>query len=425
MELDLDNWEKLPTQGRVYHNNFHKIIMHSAGLGGGKTHGLCRKLIKLSALNQGMPGAVLCPTYKDFRRDVKPEMFFILEEKMGLREKKHFWFHRSFSEFTFAWNKKPLYVLSGETPIAGPNLAYCGINEFSLISYDRIKEMLRRVRLKEAAYPQRVFAGTPEDVHGWLEEFVEIQTKEEEKRPGTFKLYTSDTKENTHISDDYRQDLETMLDSQALKVFASGQIIRLGGDYYYYAYDDQENVRECSYNKNELIFIGMDFNVGRMTASFAHKYQGLQRPRFEFFDEICIQGNSDTHQLAKAIANRYPPEMCMIRCDSSGKSRKTSGESDIMILKKYFPKQNLAHRNANPRHRKRQLLMNSMFEKGDIVIDPKCTGLRKDFKKVEQNKVDFSKSKKNEELTHFSDGADYLIDWEVNFNIPKATYRRN
>ena len=178
MQINLDDWEKLPTQKQVYDDDFHNIVMQSSGLGAGKTHNLCRKLLKLSAINHGHPGAVLAPTYKDFRRDIKPEMFEILEHHMGLREKKHFWFNKSYSEFSFIWNKKPLYVLSGEQPIAGPNLAYCGVNEFSLIRYERIKEMLRRVRLKDAPLKQRVLVGTPEDIHGWLEEFVELQEKE-------------------------------------------------------------------------------------------------------------------------------------------------------------------------------------------------------------------------------------------------------
>lgn len=413
MQIDLDDWDMLPTQEKVYNNDTHKIVMQSAGLGSGKTHQLCRKLIKLSAINQGHPGAILCPTFKDFRRDVKPEMYEILEQGLNLKEGKHFWFHKSYAEFSFIWNKKPLYVLSGEQPIAGPNLAYCGINEFSLIRYERIKEMLRRVRLKDAPLLQRVLVGTPEDVYAWLEEFVDLQEKEEEKKPGSFAIYYADTAENYHVDSEYRDHLSTMLDSKAMQVFASGQIVSLRGDYYYYLFDKQRNVRPVQYDPKKLIYIGMDFNVGKMTASMGQidlNGQGLKR--ISFFDELIIEGNSDTKQLAEAICNRFNPKNCMIRCDSSGKARKTSGSSDVQILRKYFPQGNIAHRNANPRHRERQLLMNNLFEKSQIIVDPKCKGLIKDFNKVQQHKVDFSKDKKNEDLTHFSDGADYLVDWE-------------
>lgn len=423
LTINLDDWNRFPTQEKVYSDDKHKIVIQSAGLGSGKTRSLCHKLLKLSAINKQLPGAILCPTFKDFRRDVKPEMFDVLENHFGLVEKKHFWFHKGYNEFSFIWNKSPLYVLSAETPIAGPNLAYCGVNEFSLIQWDRIREMLRRVRLKSANLLQRLMVGTPEDVYGWLEEFIENQEKENEKYPGTFKIYYGNTSENTEIDKDYIRHLESTLDTKALKVFTDGQIVRLSGEYYYYAFDRHKNVKPLKQRKNDLIYIGMDFNVGKMSASFANKILS-DKPVFQFFDEILIEGNSDTHQLCKAILSRFPANQCMIRCDASGKSRKTSGASDVDILRQYFPRENIAYRNANPRHRLRQLMMNGLFEKEQILIDPSCKLLIKDFSKVQQNKVDFSKSKKNEDLTHFSDGADYLIDYELNFNLKRPSVQR-
>lgn len=423
MEINLDAWEKLPTQKELYDTDHIDTLMMSSGLGAGKTHVLCRKMLKLSALNQGYPGGFLCPSYKDFKRDVKPEFEDILEYKLNLKKNKHWWFHGSDFEYRFIWNKKPLYIFSGEKPIAGPNLAYCGINEFSLIQFERIKEMLRRVRVKGAPFKQRCLVGTPEDIYCWLEDFIELQEAELEKNPNAFKLLQADTRENTFIDDAYRAHLESMLDSQSIKVFASGEIVNLSGKNYYYAFDKDVNIAPVEYDHNEVIYVGMDFNVGNMAASFSHKRIHNNKYRQEFFDELVLRGNSDTDQLAQAIVTRYNPKMCLINCDASGKSRKTSGKTDVEILKKYFPSENIRYKNANPRHRYRQLLINGMLDKGEIIIDPRCKELNKDMRKVQQKVIDFSKEKKDDKLTHLSDGLDYVIDWEYKMDINKDKYK--
>jgi hypothetical protein len=421
MRIELDKWDMLPTQREVYCDDVTTTIMQSAGLGSGKTHNLCRKLLKLSAINKNLPGAVLCPTFKDFRRDVKPEMYDILENHLGLVEKKHFWFHKSYSEFSFIWNKKPLYVLSAEQPIAGPNLAYCGVNEFSLIQFERIKEMLRRVRVKEAKLPQKLLVGTPEDVYGWLEEFVELQEEENKKNPNSFKIYYADTKENIHISNEYRAHLESMLDEQALKVFASGQIIRIGGTYFYYAFDRQRNIKELNVDHlhDGYVYVGLDFNVGNMSATFSRMFKDENNNKcLHIFDEVVLKNDSDTRAIARYIKNRYPVEDIIITCDSSGKARKTSGRSDVEILKQEgFESHQIRFKASNPRMRQRQLLHNGLISKGHITVSPKCKLTIRDYEKVQQNKVDYTKIKdKDDRLTHLSDGLDYLVDWEYKLN---------
>lgn len=417
MDLNL-KWDKLPAQAECYDDDKTTTLLFSGGLGSGKTYSLCRKAIKLSILNRGFPGGLLVPAYSDFRRDVMPTFEEIFDEAK-LIEGKHWWFNKQFKEYRFAWNRKPLYIFTAENPIAGPNLAYCLINEHSLIRFERIKEMLRRVRVKNAPFKQRYMAGTPEDVHGWLEDFVEAQQKLEE---GEFKIVYSDTRDNHHIDPDYRKHLESMLDEQSLKVFAGGQIVRLGGDYYYYSFTRAKNVRPVSYNPEELIHCGLDFNVGKMACSFSHKRWCLENNRYEqhFFDELILKGDSNTPRMAEAIANRYPKDNMLITCDAAGKNRSSVGGSDVQVLKQHG--YDVRYKPANPRHRKRQLLINGLMHHGRVIVDPSCKLLIKDFEKVQQNKVDFAKAKdKDDNLTHFSDGADYVLDWEFQLDNTRKT----
>jgi len=64
-----------------------------------------------------------------------------------------------------------------------------------------------------------------------------------------------------------------------------------------------------------------------------------------------------------------------------------------------------------PGFRARQLCVNNLLDKARVKINPdKCKRLLKDWEAVEQNVADFSKIKDNPQLTHASDGTDYMFD---------------
>lgn len=396
-------FEKLPTQAKVFDDDATEIIMQSQGLGGGKTYNLCMKLLKLSAQNKNMAGGILAPSYRDFRRDILPTFEDILDS-----HKIKFRYHKSEQWFKFPWSKGKLYVFTAEKSIAGPNLAYCGINEFSLISFERVNEMLRRVRVKNAPNPQRILVGTPEDIHGWLEEFIESQEKRGKDK---FKIHYGKTSENIHIDESYTQLLESMLDEASLEVFRDGKIGRLGSDYFYYSFSKEKNVSKiATYNKDLIIHCGLDFNVGKMAASFSHKIKDEQH----FFDELFLRGNSNTYTMAKAIKELYPLDRIVITCDAAGNARTSKTKEQVMTDVKILRDEGFQVRfkSQNPRLRKRQTMMNGMLHHGKILVHPKCKTLINDLKNTRQ-KIDFTKDEgKDGLLSHMSDGADYVCDFE-------------
>ena len=414
MDIHLSNWNKLKHQDECYSDDKTNIITLSGGLGSGKSFTLVQKALKLSALNS-FAGGLLCPSYKDFKRDIRP-LFEDILYGLGLKEYKHYWFNRSDFEYRFIWNKKPLYIFSGEKAIAGPNLAYCLINEFSLIQYDRIKEMLRRVRIKEAPYPQKFLAGTPEDIYGWVEDFVHAQNKVNEENPDHFKLVIADTRDNIHLPDTYRKELETMLDEKSLQIFAEGKIgVRIGSNLFYYSFTDK-NISEKAVERNgELIHVGMDFNVGKMTASFSHKVMGENGFEQHIFDEVWLGDDSNTYTMCDYLANKYPKDRMLITCDASGKNRSTAAakgvQSDVGILRaKGF---RVRYKTSNTALRKRQLLVNGLLHNSKIIVHPKCKRVIKDYRFVKQDVSTFEKVKdKDGNLTHHSDGLDYVLDYE-------------
>lgn len=411
-------FKKTPAQAKVFDDDITSTVLFSGGLGSGKTYVLCNKMLKLSNLNRGFAGGLLVPDYPSFRKDIQPT-FEDIFQKNGIKHK----FNRQENAYYFPWNRKPLYIFTAEKPIAGPNLAYCGINEFSLMRYERIKEMTRRVRLKDAPFKQSILAGTPEDIHGWLEEYKESMERLNQERPDAFKIVYGSTKDNIYLTEHYLSDLKATLDEQALRVFTEGEIVKIGGNYFYYSFSREKNVTDFSvYQKGQLVHVGLDFNVGNMTATFSHKIIHNGRAEQHFFDELILKGDSNTYTIAEAIINRFPDEYrngnLLITCDASGNSRKSSAteqlQSDVAILQS--KKLRVRFKQINPRLRERQLLMNGLFYHGIVKINPKCKELIKDFTQVMQEPKDFSKVKSDPNRTHTSDTADYVCDFE--YDLP-------
>jgi len=410
-------YEKLPTQAKVFDDDITFTIMQSMGLGGGKTFNLCMKMLKLSRLNKGYAGGLLAPSYADFKKDVHPTFESILEDN-----KIPFKYHKTEKWYQFPWSKGKLWVFTAEKPIAGPNLAYCGINEFSLMSYDRVNEMLRRVRVKEAPFKQRIMAGTPEDTYGWLEEFVEQQEARGEDK---FRIHYGDTDENIHIDENYGQELTALLDEQSLEIFKKGKIGRIGSDYYYYSFDRSKNVStEAEYDPNLIIHVGLDFNVGNMCATFSHHIGDKQY----VFDELHLQGDSNTYTIADKLRTLYPKHMMIITCDASGKNRSSSARadalSDVKILQLPEYDYEVRYKRQNPRHKKRMLQMNGLLAHRKLIINPKCKKLIRDLKGC-KSKPDYTKDEgKDKSFSHFTDGLDYVCDFEHPFTLDKDTGAR-
>lgn len=407
----------LPSQAPVFNDDHTENIMHSAGLGSGKSYNLCMKLIKLAQLNKGHSGGLLCPSYAMFKKDIHPTFRDIFEER-GFRKGREWDYNAQDKTYQFSWNDKPLYIFTAENEIAGPNLGYGGINEFSLCPWDRVNQFIRRIRTN-APFKQKILAGTPEDKYGWVMDYVNMMNEQEEKEPGKFKIVYGDTDENHHIDKTYSQTLEYMLDKRALEVFKQGHIVKISGDLFYYAFDRRKHVQDnVKHMPGQTVYANMDFNVGRMTVTFAHRMGNY----IHFFDEFELLGNSDTPQAAAEIIKRYGKDV-QLTIDASGKNRRTSGASDYQLLiQAGFPSNNIRFKSVNPRFRERQLLVNGKFDKGEILISPKCKTLIKDLEQVEQDKLTFAKIKdKDGKLTHASDTLDYFIDYEFTLYLNRQS----
>jgi len=374
-----------------------KFLHLSAGYGFGKTRTLCLKLLDLSWKNKNLDGGLVVPSYTDFTRDVRVAMEDIFDEfKINAN------FHGSEHKYSFPWSKGNLYVATAENKIRGPNWAYAGINELTLIKLASYREVIGRVRIKNAPNPQIASSGTPEGISSdYYEIFVE-------KPWVNSKVLYGDTRDNQHnLSDSYIKQLEDSYPQALLDAYMKGLWVNLTGNRFYFSYDTKTCEIAQDRQDDLQCHIAIDFNVDPLTASI-WQYFGQ---KLIAVDEINLSGDSgfSTENLIKAMKTRgYTPQNSILYPDPAGNARSTKGLPDNELLKRAG--YTVRVKNVAPRFRERQINANNLFEKGILKVNPKCTGLKKDFMAVEVDKVTLEKVKKNPKLTHFSDGFDYMLD---------------
>jgi len=385
-----------------------KFLHLSAGFGFGKSRTLVLKLLELSKLNAPYAGGIVVPSYTDFTRDVKIAFEDIFHEHNIKAE-----YHGSEHKYKLPWTKGPLYVATAEKKIRGPNWAYAGINELTLISIERFREVIGRVRVKGAKFPQVVSSGTPEGISS---EYYSIFV--EKPWPNSRILY-GDTRENAHnLDESYIQSLFDSYPSQLIDAYLKGLWVNLTGNRFYFSFDKIRNHSDKERDDSQPYYIGIDFNVDPMCATIWQKFG----KNIYCVDEIVLQGGEGyrTENLVEALQSKgYGPYNAMLYPDPAGQARSTKGLPDHETLRRAGYQ--VIARKVAPRLRERQVNVCNLFEKQIIWVNTKkAPWLTKDLLAVEQDPATLEKKKNNPNLTHASDSMDYLISELFPFNGHKT-----
>jgi hypothetical protein len=389
--------------------DFESKFLHlSAGYGFGKSRTLVLKLLELSKLNAPFAGGIVVPSYTDFTRDVKIAFEDIFHEHNIKAE-----YHGSEHKYKLPWTKGPLYVATAEKKIRGPNWAYAGINELTLISMERFREVIGRVRVKGAKAPQIVSSGTPE---GIASEYYSIFV--EKPWPNSRILY-GDTRENAHNLDpSYIQSLFDSYPTQLIDAYLKGLWVNLTGNRFYFTFDKLKNHSDKERDDSQPYYIGIDFNVDPMCATVWQKHGN----KLYCVDEVVLKDGNGyrTENLVEALQARgYGTYNSILYPDPAGQARSTKGFPDHEILRRAGYQ--VIARKVAPRLRERQVNVCNLFEKQMIWVNTKKTPtLTKDLLAVEQDPATLEKKKNNPALTHASDSMDYLISELYPFNGHKT-----
>lgn len=382
------------------------------GYGSGKTHGLGFKLFQLMSANKGLPGGLVCPTTKMFRRDVYP----LIREMCG-ESGIEFEYRKSDQELYFPTTKSTVYIFHGEDAgesIRGPNLAFMLLNEMTLLDWETFKAAIGRVRLKHAPFPQVAGSGTPEDFNWAYDQFID------KPMDGSAVIY-ADTRKNIHAADWYVKMLENSYDEIAAQQYIDGKFVPKSGQRAFYQFDRHKHME-----KSEIpqapgeYWVHVDFNVYPMAATIYRWMPTLKIPLWGV-DEVNIHG-ADTEELCHVLADKIGNgwEQAKIYPDAMGGRQRHSaaarGRTDLSIMRDFgFTKLNYSTRYAV---RDQLNAANAVLKKGQVKWHQRCQETIRDLERVKL-KVGSSELDKSDPMrTHWADGWKNLC--HIEFPVVKS-----
>jgi len=219
-----------------------------------------------------------------------------------------------------------------------------------------------------------------------------------------------------HLPPDYIPSLLETYPPELVNAYVMGQFVNLKSGTVYNAYDRIKHRSAESMRPDELLRIGMDFNVTNMSA-VVYVVRGSQ---WHAVGEL--KGIYDTPAMIKAIKETYSGHSIRVYPDASGASRKTvdASISDIALLEQagfavYANK-------ANPLVKDRVLSTNSAFNRGVLLINDR---LAPDFAThMEQLAYDVNGvPDKKSNIDHLPDAGTYPVAFEMPVVKPVANLR--
>ena len=348
-----------------------EILGMSAGYGAGKTRALCAKAVHLSLVNQGFTGCVMEPT-GPLIRDIWMNDFENYLEEYEV-------------PYTFRASPLPEYVLhlpKGDTKILcrsfenwsriiGLNLAWVLADEIDTVTPTIASRAFPKIlgRLRAGNFRQFGVASTPEGFRWMWNTFGSEEAQNREDR----RLIKMKTVDNPHLPPDFVTRLEANYDPSLLQAYLNGEFTNLTTGQVYDRFERSLHVKEVPSSVDiDLIRVGVDFNIGNMSAVIGV----IEGGKLYIIDEIS--GSHDTDALGKELQRRYIGKRIFVYPDASGGNRSTNAsQTDISILEAYgFSNQSSR---SNPPVRDRVSAVQALLENGKgsirLEVSPNCKRL--------------------------------------------------
>lgn len=296
--------------------------------------------------------------------------------------------------------------------ILGKEYSTMYFNESSQLTYQAVLMAVTRLAEKNNLRKKLYFDCNPPSKSHWAywlwERHFDPQA-EESVDPKEYQSILMNPQDNINNLDPEYLSMLSKLPEHERNRFLFGLFTDVDEGLAYYSFDRDRHVSE-TVKVAGSIFIGMDFNVNPMTAVI---FQSVNN-EWHIHDEVFLP-NSDTYRMAHELTSRGY-QGCEIIPDSTAMNRKTSGKSDINILKENGFR---VMQTRNPFVRDRVNNVNRLFTADRIKINPKCKKLINDLERVSwlNDKLD---QKTDPLLTHISDAFGYGM-WRLDPIKGKST----
>ncbi len=394
-----------PTQPQAdFHNLTCKHPAFVGGFGTGKSETMANQAFMDASHSSNALIGLYEPTYDLVRLIMAPR----IEEKLqqyGIRYKYNkseniiYSSNNQFGDFV-------LRTLDNPSRIIGYETYRSHVDEIDTLKEEKALEAWIKIIARNRQTPtgvinpfNRVSAySTPEGFR-----FLYKYWKKEKKNG--YEMIQASTLSNPFLPSDYVDTLKETYPSQLIEAYINGEFVNLTSGAVYTCYDRKLNNSDREIQEGDHLHIGMDFNVGKMSA-IVHVKDGRTTTAVDEF-----MGLLDTPAMIEAIKNRYTSHRITIYPDSSGKNRKSSDASktDISQLKEHF---RVIAPSKNPFVKDRiasvqAMLCNAKGERRYFINESKCTETAESLEQQVYNKQ--GEPDKSHDNDHPNDALGYYI----------------
>lgn len=384
-----------------------------AGFGTGKSEVMCQSAI-LDAIEGGSKSLIAMyePTYDLVRLILAPRMEDKLTEAgiaYNYNKSENIIYTSTSGIGDFV-----LRTLDNPARIVGYESFRAKIDELDTLKMEHAKDawvkIIARNRQKPSTYkPITSKPCNTVSVFTTPEGFRFVYDKWKKNPVSGYKMIQASTMSNPFLPDDYVESLRASYPENLIEAYLNGEFVNLTGGQVYRQFDRRLNNTAITENETEPLHIGMDFNVGKMSAVVHVERLGLPVAVDEIFG--CL----DTPDMIQQILMKFPSRKIYVYPDSSGKNRKSqeASKTDISQLEKAGFK--LRYKSANPRVRDRVNSVNSMLcnakgERRYLINTERCQRYTDDLEQQVYNKQ--GEPDKAHDNDHMTDAGGYYIAYE-------------
>lgn len=301
-------------------------------------------------------------------------------------------------------NNSRIYLRSGDNPdnLRGVSMDYLVMDEAAMIDQKMWTEVCRPALSDRQG--GAMFITTPQGKGSWIYDLWQGAHGQE-----NYSAFQYSTIQGGNVPPEEIESARNELDEKSFRQEYEASFESYAGSIYY-NWDSSIHIKkqDVEFKKNEILHVGMDFNVSPIVAIITR----INGNEISVIDEIAMEG-SNTFEMAEELLNRYPNNRMWIYPDASGQARKTSSNtSDHHILRNAgFV---LKVKSINPPVKDRIASVNASLMSTDgsvkIHVDPKCRHLIKCIS-GQTYKEGTRIPDKSGNLDHAMDAFGYLVNW--------------
>jgi len=345
-----------------------KFKAYVGGFGSGKTYVGCLDLGLFALANPRLPQGYFGPSYSSIRDIFYPTMeeaCYSLGISVDIKEG-----NKEVHLYRYGQYKGVVICRSMDRPgsIIGFKIARALVDEIDTLPVLKAQMAWRKIIARLRFVVPGIVNGvsvttTPEGFLFAYQTFAENPTE-------SYSMVQASTYENEkYLPEDYVSSLKESYSSELVDAYLLGKFCNLTSGSVYRQFDRKRNNSTETIQPSDTLHIGMDFNVGKMTAK-------VHVQRNKTWHQVAeLDGVFDTPAMIEKIKERWRQKDkehgIIVYPDASGKNRSSSsagaGASDLALLR--LAGFDVKARDSNPPVRNRYNALNNAFEKKYLFIN--------------------------------------------------------